>query len=109
MAADYRIRIAPTGFQSLKAIKDKKILHEIAASIDGLARNPSNQGKALVKPLDGIRSLPALRKRYRILFQVDEEGRTVTILLVGRRTAQEETDIYQAAKRLLKTLLGEEE
>ena len=73
MAALHSIHIAPTGFACFKAIRDKKVRHEIGSAIDGLARDPEAQGKALVTPLEGLRSLKVARGGYRVICKVDSE------------------------------------
>ena len=35
MPSRFEIEIAPTGYRSLKALKDKKLRHEVAKVIDG--------------------------------------------------------------------------
>lgn len=109
MSSDYSIAIAPTAYGSLKGIKDKKTQREIGNVIDGLARQPERQGKALVRPLEGLRTIRALRSRYRIIYRVDMEEKRVSVLLVGERKPGQEDDVYVLARRLLKTLMGEEE
>ena len=61
MPRRYEIEIAPTGYRSLKTVKDKKLRREIAKTIDALARAPEDQGKALLGPLEGMRSVHAAR------------------------------------------------
>lgn len=109
MAAEFTVEIAPTGYATLRAVNDKKALREIGKAIDGLARNPEQQGKALTAPFEGLRSLPALRSRFRILYRVNQHRRTVSVLLVGERKAGKTEDVYALAKRLLTALRGEEE
>ncbi len=106
MPPHFHVEISPTGFDSLRRIRDRKVLGELGKAIDGLLKDPGTQGKALVHPLEGIRSLRAVRNRYRILFRVGERGRKVSVLLVGERNPGEGTDIYAAAQRLLKALMG---
>jgi mRNA-degrading endonuclease RelE of RelBE toxin-antitoxin system len=103
----YSIELAPTAFRSLRALKDKKTLREIAAVLDGLAHRPENQGKPLTGPLEGISSIRAARSRYRVLFQVDAKKKRVSVLLVGARRPGETTDVYAVARRLFETLAGE--
>ena len=59
----------------------------IKAKIEEIARNPSI-GKRLERELSGY--LTCRVKRYRIIFQVHEEGRTIEIHCVGRRK-----DVYE--------------
>ncbi len=103
MPGRYEIEIAPTGYRSLKTLKGKKLRREIAKVIDGLARAPEEQGKALLGPLEGVRSVRAARDRFRILYRVDTRARVVSVLLVGERAAGQDADIYALAQRLLAT------
>lgn len=107
MGAPHSIDLAPTGLESLKAIRDQKAQREMARAIDGLGEDPDRQGKALVAPFEGLRSLRAARNRYRILYRVDHDERRVRVLLVGKRKAGRDSDVYRVAKKLLETLLGE--
>ena len=106
MARHYSIELTPTGYQSLKDIKDKKTQREIGKTIDGLAASPETQGKALVKPFEGVRSIRAADSKYRILYRVGSGEKTVWVLLVGRRKPGEASDVYSVARRLLKVLMG---
>ncbi|MBI4600390.1 MAG: type II toxin-antitoxin system RelE/ParE family toxin [Planctomycetes bacterium] len=106
VAVQHSIDIAPTGYRSIRALKDKKLKREIAKAIDGLAKSPELQGKELVKPLEGVRSVRAAQGRFRILYKVDAAKRLVSVLLVGERRPGEATDVYAVAQRLLKLLLG---
>jgi mRNA interferase RelE/StbE len=99
----YEIEIAPTGYRSLKTLKDKKLRREIAKVIDGLARAPEEQGRALLGPLEGVRSVRAARDRFRILYKVDTRARSVSVLLVGERAPGQDADIYALAQKLLAT------
>jgi len=105
VARGFAIEIAPTGYQSLKAVRDKKSQGEIAKTIDGFARSPEAQGKTLAGPLEGVRSARAAGDRYRILYRVDAQNKLVSLLLVARRKAGAEDDIYALARKLLKTLM----
>jgi mRNA interferase RelE/StbE len=101
--------IAPSGYASLRAIQQKSQKREISRAIDGLTGRPDEQGKALLAPFEGIRSLRAAGGRYRILHRVNPRRRIVSILLVGERRAGRKDDIYAAARRLLMALRGEAE
>ena len=109
MPSRFEIEIAPTGYRSLKALTDKKRRHEVAKAIDGLARAPEEQGKALLGPLEGLRSVHAARDRFRILYRVDALNQLVSVLLVGERAPGQDADIYALAQKLLATFMNEEE
>lgn len=106
MKSAWQIEIVPAGFQSLEEISNKKVLRAITQVIDHLEEDPEHQGKALVHPLEGIRSVRAARDRYRILHRVDPDRRLVSVLLVGKRKAGREDDVYVLAQKLLRNLLG---
>jgi mRNA-degrading endonuclease RelE of RelBE toxin-antitoxin system len=108
LGALHSIHIAPTGYASLKAIRDKKLLREIGRAIDGLERDPELQGKALVSPLEGLRSLKVARGSHRVIYRVGAEKMQVDVLLIGERKAGREEDIYSLARKLLRTILGQE-
>lgn len=103
MARRYKIEIAPTGYRSLTALKDKKAIGEIVRVIDGLAQAPEEQGKALVGPLEGVRSVRAARERFRVLYRVDARKRVVSALLIGKRAPGQDMDVYALAQKLLET------
>jgi mRNA-degrading endonuclease RelE of RelBE toxin-antitoxin system len=105
----YEIEIAPTGYRSLKTVKDKKLRREIAKTIDGLIRAPEEQGKALLGPLVGVRSVHAARDRFRVLYQVDTRAKLVSVLLIGERAPGRDTDVYALAQKLLATFTKSEE
>ena len=58
-----------------------------------------NRHPTLRGPLAGLRSVRA--GQLRIIFAVDEERRTVTVIAVGRRRAHERRDVYAATSRRL--------
>ncbi len=109
MAQPYSIEIAPTGYESLEEITNKKILGEVSKVIDGLEMDPGSQGKELLEPFVDVRSLGASRNRYRVLYKVDESERLVSVLLVGKRRPGQDEDVYEVARRLLKNLLKKDE
>ncbi|MGH9318978.1 MAG: type II toxin-antitoxin system RelE family toxin [Vicinamibacteria bacterium] len=103
MPRRHEIEIAPTGLRSFKAIKEKRLRRQIAKVIDGLALAPEKQGKPLLGPLEGVRSVRAARDRYRILYRIDSRAKLVSVLLVGERLPGRDADIYALATRLLAT------
>ncbi len=108
MPRRYEIEIAPIGYRSLKTVKDKKRRREIVKTIDGLARAPEDQGKALLGPLEGMRSVHVARDRFRILDKVDTRAKLVSVLLIGERAPDQEADIYALAQKLLATFTRSE-
>ena len=106
MASGWRVELAPTGYRSIEEICDKRVRREIARTIDGLDQNPERQGKALVQPLEGLRSVRTARDRYRVVYRLGTDSRVVSVLLVARRKAGRDDDVYVLARRLLLSLGG---
>ncbi|MBI2894071.1 MAG: type II toxin-antitoxin system RelE/ParE family toxin [Deltaproteobacteria bacterium] len=104
MARRYAIDLAPTAFASLRRLANRKTLRELGEAIDGLAHEPDLQGKPLAAPLEGIWSIRAARDHYRVLYEIDETQRRVTVLVVGERRPGEQSDVYRLAARLLRDL-----
>ena len=104
----YRIEVSPTGYQSLNAIKGRKLLREIVKTIDALTQSPDRKGKLLRAPLDGVYSLRAARDRLRVLYRVNPRQKLVSVLLVAARAPGTEEDVYALAKKLLATFLKKE-
>ena len=76
----YRTIILPQAVKMLKAIADRRVREKIIQRIDGLAEEPLQQGKPLLGPLMGYRSLRAVGQRYRIIYRVEEDQ---VLVLVG--------------------------
>jgi hypothetical protein len=49
-----------------------------------------------------------VRSRWRIFYKVAPEERLVSVLLIGPRSPDEETDVYAVARKLFETLAGGE-
>jgi mRNA interferase RelE/StbE len=98
----FRIEWSPTAVRSLAAVPDKRVRRKVFERAEALASDPERQGKALVGPLAGYRSVRAVGQRYRIVYRV-ERGRVVVIVLaVGLRKDGDRADIYALAKRLVR-------
>jgi mRNA interferase RelE/StbE len=85
----------------IERIPDKKIQLKIIDRIDALRSDPEKQGKMLVQKLAGFRSMHA-PGRYRVVYRIDEDSRTVWVLAEGIRQEGDQKDIYKIAKKLLK-------
>jgi mRNA-degrading endonuclease RelE of RelBE toxin-antitoxin system len=63
----YRILLTPQALKMLKVIPDHRVRGKLSERIEGLAEELQKQGKPLLGPLAGYRSLRAVGQRYRIL------------------------------------------
>jgi mRNA interferase RelE/StbE len=61
----------------LQSIKASRIRAQIRRRIDALAGDPEKQGKPLGDELFDLRSVRAVKERYRIIYRVKKENATV--------------------------------
>jgi mRNA interferase RelE/StbE len=91
----------------LQGIKNRDIQDTIRKRIRELMTDPEKQGKPLLGPLRGFRSVRAYYQRYRILYRVDRDAVVVMVVAVGIRKEDDRQDIYTLAQKLLRSgLLG---
>jgi mRNA interferase RelE/StbE len=91
----------------LREITNRDIQKAIQKRIRGLVTDPEKQGKPLLGPLRGFRSIRAYYQRYRILYRVDRDAVVVMVVAVGIRKEDDRQDIYALAQKLLRSgLLG---
>ena len=96
----YGVRITEVCLALIEKIPDKKTQSKILDRIEGLKTDPEKQGKRLVQKLSGFRSVH-VAGRYRILYEVEEDSRTVWTLAAGIRKEGDQRDIYKIAQKLL--------
>jgi mRNA interferase RelE/StbE len=102
----YKVEITETCLSLIAKIPDKKIKISILDKIEALEKAPQKQGKALVKNLTGLRSIHAAG-RYRIIYKLDNNSNIVWVLAAEIRKQGDRKDIYEIAKKLIKSgLLG---
>jgi mRNA interferase RelE/StbE len=100
-SVEYSIHLTARAAKSLGDIPDKSIRTQIAKRIDSLKNDPELLGKALVGDLRGFRSIRVAKKRYRILFRIDQQAPRVNVVLVGIRKDGDKKDVYELAIKLL--------
>jgi len=103
----HAVEWSPTAVRALSAVGDKRIQRKIFERASSLALEPETQGKALVGPLAGYRSVRAIGQRYRIVYRVERGRVVVFVLTVGLRKGGHRADIYELAKKLVKLGLTE--
>ena len=97
----YALVITPAAQAMLAEIPDRRIQQKIAQTIDRLKQDPEKQGKPLVGPLVGFRSLRAVGQRYRIIYKVERARVYVIVVAVGLRKEGDRRDIYLRLQRLV--------
>jgi len=103
----FQIEITHSALEMLVGIADTRIRGLVAEKIDQLAIEPDLIGKPLSHELAGYWSARAAGQRYRIVYTLDKGNAKVTIIAIGIRKEGGKKDIYQLAKKLLRSgLLG---
>ena len=97
---EWHIIVLPMAEKHLSSITDLRIRESINKRINGLRRDPNNQGKPLADDLEGYRSLRAVGQRYRIIYKVEASRVIVMIVAVGIRKDGDKADVYALAKKL---------
>jgi len=98
----YSIHVTPTAQQMLEDIQDRRVREKIITTIDRLEQDPQKQGKPLLGPLAGFRSLRAVGQRYRIIYTLREREVLVIIVAVGIRKEGDRGDIYRRLQKLVR-------
>jgi mRNA interferase RelE/StbE len=80
--ASYELLIKPSAVQELEDIDSKRDRQGIVDRIQALARVPRPPGSLKLTGRDGYR---VRQGSFRILYEVDDEKRTVTIFRIGHR------------------------
>jgi mRNA interferase RelE/StbE len=86
----YRLVITPSARRQLAAVLPEAVAFAAHEFVVGpLLDNPQRVGKPLRPPLQDLHS--ARRGTYRVVYRIDEEARTVTVVAVSPRS-----DAYRA-------------
>ena len=101
----YSIHFTPLAREMLLDVRDRRERDKIKETIDRLESEPEKQGKPLLGPLLGYRSLRAVGQRYRIIYTVRREQVIVIVVGVGIRKEGDKHDIYRRLQKLLRLKL----
>ena len=97
----YSIAFTPKAEKLLQSIPDRRIQQKILDTIQRLTSEPEKQGKPLLGPLAGYRSLRAVGQRYRIIYKVERTRVLVIIVGIGLRKEGDKHDIYRRLQKLI--------
>jgi mRNA interferase RelE/StbE len=97
----YSIVLTPAARAMLTEISDRRIREKIRQTIDRLITDPEKQGKPLLGPYLGYRSLRAVGQRYRIVYRVEHIRVMVIVIGVGLRREGDRADIYRRLQKLI--------
>lgn len=96
----YHIIIARSAVEMVSEISDRKAQKSIKKAIGKLATDADKQGKPLVGPLRGYRSLRAYHQQYRIVYKIIGATVTVLVVAVGIRKEGDKNDIYERISKM---------
>jgi mRNA interferase RelE/StbE len=97
------VGITREAVKQLVAIADQRVQQSIRQRIDRLAYEPDKQGKPMKDELKGYRSVRTIGQRYRIIYKVNDERVTVLVVALGIRKEGDKKDVYQLAKKLIRS------
>ena len=91
----------------LADIRDRRIRRQIIAKLRAVQQDPESMGKPLVGELQGCYSVRASAQRYRVIYQIAQDRLIVLVVAMGIRRQSDRRDVYEVAKRLIRTRLVE--
>ena len=97
----FGIEWTETAVEMLGEITDRRIRNEILDRVEKLSDDPEKQGKPLIGPLKGFRSIRVSAQRYRVVYRVERGRLVVHVLGTGIRKDGSKEDIYARMKKLL--------
>ena len=100
----YEIHYTPTCRTMLAAIQQPH-RRAVLERIQRLATDPEKQGKPLMGPLRGHRSIHV--SRFRVIYRVVRSRVEVIVLAAGIRKEGSRDDVYELARRLVRDFSGE--
>ena len=86
----------------LEVVSDRRIQQQLFDTSKRLETDPEKQGKPLRAELLGFRSLRSVGQRYRLIYSIDSDARTVHVVAAGLRREGARDDIYVLAQRLVR-------
>jgi mRNA interferase RelE/StbE len=89
----YRVKLTPSVAETFNSLPPEVKKH-IKASLKELYKTP-HLGKSLQNELINLRSLKI--KRYRAIYQIDDQNKTVIVYALGHRK-----DIYEVVAELVR-------
>lgn len=88
MPGAYAVHWASSAKRDLAKLPEKVATAAVEFIYGGLATNPQRVGRALHLELAGLHS--ARRGDFRVVYRIDEPGRTVTVIAIDHRA-----DVYR--------------
>lgn len=85
----YRLLVKPSAAKELEAVLNKRERNGIVAAIRALSAEPRPHG---CQKLSGSEKYRVRKGAHRVLYQVDDDARVVTVVKIGHRR-----DVYRGA------------
>jgi len=98
----YKVLWTATALQMLSDVADRRIQQQLFDTSKRLQADPDKQGKPLRADLMGFRSLRVVGQRYRLVYSVLPDTRTVFIVAAGLRREGSRDDFYELAQKIVR-------
>jgi mRNA interferase RelE/StbE len=98
----YEILWTETALQMIQDLADRRIQQQLFDISKRLETDPDKQGKPLREELMGYRSLRVAGQRYRLIYAIDSQKRTIHVVAAGLRREGARDDIYELAQKLVR-------
>ncbi|HEY1914223.1 MAG TPA: type II toxin-antitoxin system RelE/ParE family toxin [Streptosporangiaceae bacterium] len=82
--AGFAVAWTPTSRRALTRLPEKAATAAVEFIYGSLAENPHRVGKPLKLGMEGLHS--ARRGDYRVIYRIDDEARTVTVMAIEHRS-----------------------
>ena len=86
----------------LSDLGDRRIQQQLFDTSKRLQQDPEKQGKPLRENLLGFRSLRVVGQRYRLVYSVSNDPRSVHIVAAGIRREGSRDDVYELAQKMVR-------
>lgn len=104
---NWEVRLTETVTSHLAAISDTRERAQLVRRIAQLRDAPVQQGKPLTGDLAGHYSVRAVGQRYRIVYRIEQQTVTVTVVAAGIRKEGDRKDVYAVAQKIVRLALRE--
>jgi mRNA interferase RelE/StbE len=102
----HKVLWTETALGLLEGLGDRRIQQQLFDASKRLEIDPEKQGKPLKEQLLGFRSLRVVGQRYRVIYSIEPNARTVYIVAAGIRREGARDDVYVLAQKLVRLVLA---
>ncbi len=93
--------LAPKVLEAFEAIPDPGLREDIMKRVDGLQKDPADQGRALTGELSGFYVIRNSEAGYRIIYRVEGDLVVIYAITIDTGRTMMEPDLHTLARRLV--------